>query len=223
MSETPFLGKKFAAFLFDMDGTVLTSIVAAERVWAAWARSHGLDVDAFLKTIHGMRSIDTVRRLALPGVDPEAEAAKITQAEIEDVEGVVAIDGVVDFLQSLPADRWAIVTSAPRALALRRLEAAGIPMPPLLITSEDVTRGKPVPDCFLLGAERLGVSADRCLIFEDAPAGIAAAEAAGADVLVITTTHQHRYETSHPTLASYAGITAKVDSADGTLTIVSKG
>src|SRR6187551_2701028 len=120
----PFPDRGFAAFLFDMDGTILTSIVAAERVWAAWARGHGLDVEAFLPTIHGVRSVETVRRLALPGVDPEAEAAAITRAEIEDVEGIEAIAGAAAFLAALPADRWAIVTSAPRELAVRRLAAA---------------------------------------------------------------------------------------------------
>ncbi|NVZ78779.1 HAD family hydrolase, partial [Pseudomonas gingeri] len=84
-----FEGQRFAAFLFDMDGTLLNSIAAAERVWSNWARRHGLDVEAFLPTIHGVRSIDTVRRQNLPGVDAEREAAAISQAEIDDVEGVV--------------------------------------------------------------------------------------------------------------------------------------
>ncbi|TKB82735.1 MAG: HAD family hydrolase, partial [Mesorhizobium sp.] len=69
-----FAGRKFAAFLFDMDGTILNSIAAAERVWAAWAHRQGLDVAAFLPTIHGVRAIETIGRLALPGVDPAREA-----------------------------------------------------------------------------------------------------------------------------------------------------
>lgn len=206
----PFPDRHFAAFLFDMDGTILTSIVAAERVWAGWARRHGLDVEAFLPTIHGVRSVETVRRLALPGVDPEAEAAEITRLEIEDVDGVEAIAGADAFLAALPADRWAIVTSAPRALATRRLEAAGLPIPPVMITAEDVDRGKPAPDCFLLAADRLGVPADHCLVFEDTPAGIAAAEAAGAVVMVITVTHAHPLETPHPGVPDYAALGARV-------------
>ncbi|MFA6117728.1 MAG: HAD-IA family hydrolase [Sphingomonas sp.] len=206
----PFPDRRFAAFLFDMDGTILTSIVAAERVWAGWARRHGLDVEAFLPTIHGVRSVETVRRLGLPGVDPEAEAAEITRLEIEDVAGVEAIAGAAAFLAALPADRWAIVTSAPRALATRRLEAAGLPVPPVMITSEDVERGKPAPDCFLLAATRLGVPADQCLVFEDTPAGIAAAEAAGAAVMVITVTHAHPLETAHPGVLDYAALSARI-------------
>ena len=191
MNPPPFAEREFAAVLFDMDGTILSSIAAAERVWARWAARHGLDVRAFLPTIHGMRSVETVRRLGLPGVDPQAEAAAITREEMDDVAGIEAIAGVRAFLAALPATRWAVVTSAPRALALRRIEAAGLPVPPLLVAAENVERGKPAPDCFRLAAERLGVRAADCLVFEDAPAGIAAAEAAGAAVVVITATHAH--------------------------------
>ncbi|WP_158913956.1 HAD-IA family hydrolase [Caulobacter sp. S45] len=214
MTQAPFPDRSFAAFLFDMDGTILNSIAAAERVWAAWARSHGLDVAAFPPTIHGVRAVETVRRQGLAGVDPETEGAAINRAELEDVEGVEAIAGAGAFLASLPAERWAVVTSASRALAMRRLQAAGLPSPPLLITAEDVAHGKPAPDCFRLAAQRLGVRAEDCLVFEDAPAGIAAAEAAGASVVVITATHTHPLATRHPVLTGYEGLAVRVG-ADG--------
>jgi len=206
-----FNARRFSAFLFDMDGTLLNSIIAAERVWTIWAQRHDLDVAAFLPTIHGVRSVDTIRRLNLPGLDPIIEAEGISQAEIEDVEGVVSVAGAARFLASLPAERWAIVTSAPRALAEARLKAAGLKVPPNLITAEDVSQGKPAPDCFLLAAKRLGVDIKNCLVFEDAPAGIAAAEAAGASMMVITATHEHAITTMHTTLASYEGVKVVVD------------
>ncbi|WP_413728594.1 HAD-IA family hydrolase [Sodalis sp. RH19] len=203
--------QRFAAFLFDMDGTLLNSIASAERVWSRWAARHGLDVATFLPTIHGVRSVETIRRLNLPGVDPEAEARAITQAEIEDTDGIVPIAHAPDFLAALPPDRWAIVTSAPRELALRRLRAAGLRVPALLISAEDVVRGKPAPDCYLMAADRLGVDAGRCLVFEDAPAGIAAAEAAGARVVVITATHRHPMRVRHLALADYGEYRAAAD------------
>lgn len=202
---------KYGALLFDMDGTLLSSIKAAERIWGAWAARQGLDVDAFLKTIHGARAIDTIRQLALPGIDAEREAQEITRAEIADIDGVVEIPGAIRFLLSLPSDKWAIVTSAPKALAMRRLQAAGIPLPAVLITSEDVERGKPQPDCYLLAAQKLGVSANDCLIFEDAAAGIAAGETAGATVVVVTSTHEHKIETTHATICNYEELFAEVD------------
>ncbi|MER8435351.1 HAD-IA family hydrolase [Mesorhizobium sp. M1312] len=206
-----FAGKKFAAFLFDMDGTVVNSIAAAERVWADWARRQGLDVAAFLPTIHGVRAIETIARLALPGVDPMREADALLQAEAADIDGILPIAGAAAFLASLPPERWAIVTSAPRELALLRIAAAGIPLPAILVAAEDVSHGKPAPDCFRLAAERLGVDARDCLVFEDAPAGISAAEAAGATVVVISATHQHPLQTPHAAIASYDGLGITVD------------
>ncbi len=203
--------RAFGAFLFDMDGTVLNSIAAAERIWAAWAERHGVDVETFLPTIHGVRAIDTITRLNLPGVDAEAQAAFITEAEIEDVEGIVEIPGAAAFLKSLPTDRWAMVTSAPRDLALRRMAAAGIPEPAVMITAEDVTAGKPDPAGYRLAAKRLGLEPADCLIFEDATVGIQAAEAAGAPLMIITATHQHPIETSHATIASYRDVALSID------------
>ncbi|MGY2440490.1 HAD-IA family hydrolase [Pseudomonas sp. SDO52101_S400] len=204
--------RAFGAFLFDMDGTVLNSIAAAERIWAAWAERHGVDVETFLPTIHGVRAIDTITRLNLPGVDAEVQAAFITEAEIEDVDGIVEIPGAAAFLKSLPADRWAMVTSAPRDLALRRMAAAGIPEPAVMITAEDVAAGKPDPAGYRLAAKRLGLEPVDCLIFEDATVGIQAAEAAGAPLMIITATHQHPIETPHATIASYRDIALSIDS-----------
>jgi sugar-phosphatase len=213
--------KSYAALLFDMDGTLLSSIEAAERVWGSWAERHGLDVANFLPTIHGVRAEDTIRKQNIPDINIDAEVQWVTEAEFNDVGGIIPIDGIAAFLQSLPVDRWAIVTSASLDLATRRLKAAGIATPDVVVTAEDVAKGKPYPDPFLLAAEKLGVSATDCLVFEDAPAGIQAAEAAGADVMVIKATHQHPMETPHSSIDDYASITIGLDSA-GWIKIVQK-
>ena len=212
-----FTERTFAAFLFDMDGTLVDSIAATNRIWTRWAEGHGIDPDAVLRTMHGVRAVETIRR-HLPRGDIEHEVAVLTQAELEDMEGLLELAGAAAFLRTLPPRRWAVVTSAPRALALARLERAGIPLPPVLVTAEDVTCGKPAPDCFLLAARRLGVEPGDCLVWEDAPSGIAAAEAAGAAVLVVTATHAHPLATSHPVVASYEGLAAGLDAA-GRLTL----
>mgnify|MGYP001616018527 CR=1 FL=1 len=219
MSARPVFDRSFSAFLFDMDGTLLNSILATERVWTRWALKHGLDVATFLPTMHGRRGIDTITQLGLPGVDPAAEVKEVEQGEMEDVDGVVPIAGAIAFLSALPADRWGIVTSAPVALARRRLAAAGIPLPKVIVTAEDVTKGKPAPDGYRLGAARLGFDPADCLVFEDVPAGILAGEGAGAHVAVITATHHHPIETGHPKLENYEGVASVVDS-DGRLRLI---
>ena len=201
-----------------MDGTLLNSMAVVERVWGAWAERNGLDPVEFTKTVHGVRAVDTIRNLELPDIDPEKEAFDLALAEIADVEGIVEIPGAVDFLNSLPPERWAIVTSAPLDLAVRRLTAAGIPTPRLMITGEDVSVGKPDPQGYRIAAERLGVRAEDCLVFEDAPAGILAGLAAGADVVVVTGAHAAAEGTPHMTLARYHDITVE-RATDGTVSL----
>jgi len=174
--------------LFDLDGVLVDSTPAVARVWTKWALAKGFeDPDEIVRRAHGRPSIDTVRDL-LPGADFELENEVILRGEIEDTEGVIALPGVRELLNSLPADQWAIVTSCARPLAEIRLKTAGLPIPHRLQTSDDVRRGKPDPEPYLKGAALLGVPAGRCVVFEDAPAGIRAGKAAGALVIALPTT-----------------------------------
>lgn len=180
-----FNGRAYAAFLFDMDGTMIDSTVVAERVWSDWAVRNGVDAAALLAAVHGVRAEDTIRRFARDGMDIDAETAGLTAAEIAAADGIYAVPGVAAFIADLDPAQWAVVTSAPRALAERRFEAAGLPVPATMVTAEDVGHGKPDPEGYLKAAALLGVPIGECLVFEDAPAGIAAGLAAGADVVVV--------------------------------------
>jgi sugar-phosphatase len=180
-----FRGETYAAFLFDMDGTLLDSSRVVERVWSAWAKRHGHEPADVLAVCQGLQYRDTLRRFAKPDIDIEAEAAALLQAELEDTEGVVAIAGVRALIDGLDPTRWAIVTSAPRALAEARLRAAGLPIPQYFITGESVRLGKPGPEGFLRAAELLSAPIGECLVFEDSPAGVAAGKAAGAKVAIV--------------------------------------
>lgn len=213
----PYPGRSFQACLFDMDGTLLTSIESAERVWSRWFTRFGLDPVVYLPRIHGVQTLETIRRLALPNVDPQREADWIAREELADLEGVRPIEGAAAFVAGLPHHGWAIVTSATRRLAEARLEAAGLVAPPLFITAEDIAVGKPAPDCYIETARRLNVDVARCLVFEDAPAGIASGQAAGAAVVVITETHAHPVESPFPRIRDYRGIAARYDAGQVTL------
>jgi mannitol-1-/sugar-/sorbitol-6-phosphatase len=188
MATSPMLqfrGTTYAAFLFDMDGTLLDSSAVVERTWRQWANQHGVDPVQLLSAVHGVRAEDTVRRFAPAGVDVAVEVSKLLQTELADVEGVEPILGVQAFLQALASDAWAVVTSAPRALAEVRLLAAHIPVPRVLVGAEDVERGKPDPEGYLRAAEALCVPISECLVFEDSLAGVEAAKSAGAHVAIV--------------------------------------
>jgi len=180
-----FQGHAYAAFLFDMDGTMLDSSAVVERNWRAWAVRHGVAVDELLASIHGVRGEDVVRRFGPPDLDVAAEAAWLLAADLADVEGIVPIAGIEALISSLDPATWAVVTSASRNLATLRLRAEGLPIPETLIAADDVAKGKPDPEGFLKAAAILGVPIDKCLVFEDSLAGVAAARAAGAQVVIV--------------------------------------
>jgi mannitol-1-/sugar-/sorbitol-6-phosphatase len=108
---------------------------------------------------------------------------------MEDEEGVVVMPGATKLLKSLPPERWCVVTSGTRRLAMSRLEAGNLPVPEVLISADDVVNGKPNPEPYLKGAETLKMKPAECLVIEDAPAGIDAAHAAGMKVVALMTTY----------------------------------
>jgi mannitol-1-/sugar-/sorbitol-6-phosphatase len=173
--------------LFDLDGVLVDSTPAVARVWAKWAAKHGFVADDVVRQAHGKPSIATIREL-LPHGDHDAENLEVERGEIEDVEGVVPLPGALELLRALPLDRWAIVTSCTRTLAGVRIRAAGLPMPRNLVTSSDITHGKPHPEPYQKGAKILGLAPSECVVMEDAPAGIRAGKAAGARVFCLRTT-----------------------------------
>jgi sugar-phosphatase len=158
-----------------------------ERHWAAFCARHGLDLAEVLSHAYGVRTSDTLRLVA-PHLDAERESSAFDDAEARDVEGLVPVRGAPELLAALDPGRWGIVTSGHRVLATRRLAAVGLEQPAVLVCGDDIDRGKPDPSGYLLGAQLLGVEPGACTVVEDAPAGIAAARAAGMRVIGVSTT-----------------------------------
>jgi len=170
------------AVLLDMDGTLVDSDASVERAWTTWSVEHGPDPADVLTIVHGSPPAPTIRRL-LPALDDAAVAASAQRQmdlQYDDVADVVAAPGAAELLAALErlSMPWAVVTSADVRLAKARLGAAGIE-PPLLVTVEDVRRGKPDPEGFLMAAARLGVAPEACLVVEDSEPGLASGRAAG--------------------------------------------
>jgi sugar-phosphatase len=174
-----------SVLLFDMDGTLVDSTASVERAWSRFAARHGLDAAAILAVAHGRPTIEVVADFAPPGVDVVAETDRIEAEEIDRTDGISEIPGAAALLGGLDRDRWAVVTSATRALTTRRLAAVGIPLPKILVAADDVTKGKPHPQPYMLAAKALGFDARDAVVFEDAPAGLTSALAAGATTVVV--------------------------------------
>lgn len=178
-----------AAILFDLDGVLCDSTQQVDREWREWAARKGVNGDAVMAIAHGVRTIEVIRRVA-PHLDAASEAAAIEDHEAHDQTGVVVMPGALDLVLSIPEGRWGVVTSGSRLLAQSRLRHCGLPVPEVLVTSDDVTNGKPHPEPYLKGAAGLGYRAAECLVIEDAPAGIQSALAGGMKVLGITSTYR---------------------------------
>ncbi|WP_406202710.1 HAD-IA family hydrolase [Kitasatospora sp. NBC_01560] len=206
------------ALLLDMDGTLVDSDAVVERCWHDWALEHGLDPARVIAVAHGRQGHTTMATL-LPDRPTElnlADNARLLAREKNDTEGVVPIPGAAAFLAALAGLPHALVTSADEALARVRMAAAGLPLPPALVTAESVGAGKPDPEGFLKGAAAVGFAPADCLAFEDSAAGIAAALAAGVPVVGIGPRAGAHHPTAHAATLEDVSVTA---AADGTLTV----
>jgi len=209
------------ALLFDMDGTLVDSTAVVERAWKRAAAKWNADFDMLRRHMHGRRAIDIMRDILPPEASAqlEAEVAAIDEVELTETDGIVAVAGAAALLAALPADAWALVTSARPELAAARMRAADLPLPATMITSATVARGKPHPECFLRAAERLGVAPKDALVLEDAPAGLAAGRAAGCRVVALATTMESKSLADVDWIPNLSALRLEVRDGDGWMTL----
>jgi sugar-phosphatase len=183
---------KKIGFLFDLDGTLINSQDSVVHSWVTMANEAGIPLEA-LAGHHGIPAEQTLRKILVGREEAEIQrwVRRVTELEIEDVDGTNAVPGALELLAEL-TDReipWTIVTSCTTDLAIARTRAAKIPMPANSVTFDQVSRGKPFPEPFMLGADRLGLQTDICWAIEDAPGGVTSAKEAGCIVAGVLTTH----------------------------------
>lgn len=172
-----------SALLFDNDGVLVDSHAAAAEAWAKWASEFAPHFVWDVPENAGVRAEDKIRQL-LPPDQFEIANNRINELEQSTAQATVALPGAFELTNSLPPGTWTVCTSANINLGRARLRAAGIPVPEHLVTAEDVERGKPWPDPYLLGAKKLGLEPSDCVVFEDAPAGVQSALDAGVGLIV---------------------------------------
>ncbi|PKV84244.1 HAD-IA family hydrolase [Streptomyces sp. TLI_146] len=199
------------ALLFDSDETLVSTLRSVVRCWTQWAADYGMTLEDVKKVeVHGRPAAAIVADL-LPAEQVAEAVARLENAEVADAKagGVTLVTGASEFLAALPPTRWAVVTSGTRRVAEARLSQVGI-QPQCLVTVEDVTHHKPHPEPFLLAAERLGVDPSLCVVFEDAPAGLTSARAAGMRTVALTTTHAVGALDADAVVADFNDISAHV-------------
>ena len=193
------------AIVFDLDGVLVDTMPSIRAAWTRWAMERGIRPEEVLASIH-MTGVELIRRFA-PGVDPLTEARRISSGQARSKRALKRFDGALEIMTRLPADAWAIVTSARLEPALRHLAAARLPVPQVLITAELTPRGKPDPSGYRLAAEQLGIAPAECLAIEDSPAGLRAALDAGMTAIGVTNTHTaSELSHAHAVIASLADL-----------------
>lgn len=206
------IGQEFEGVIFDMDGTLIDSTPAVLRAWSLWAAEHDLTPED-IEGNHGVPSAGVVRKV-LPEHRHESAIERIDALELEDVQGITVLPGAAEALASLSEAKNAIATSCSLPLAEARIAAAALVPPSIVVTADDVVRGKPAPDPFLLAAKHLGVDPNRCLVVEDAPAGLQAARAAGCWTLAVVTTTPIEELEADAVVQNLADVTFEVTAAD---------
>ena len=207
------------AVLFDMDGTLVDSTAIVEHAWGGWAARHGIPLETVLSFSHGRPTSSTLEHF-LPGQDHAEELQHLDRFEEQHLTGILPVPGAAQAVHAVLNHPWAVVTSAQRVLAEARMQAAGLPLPNVMVPVDEVRHGKPNPEGFLRAAALLGIAPGDCLVFEDTPPGIQAGLNAGMQVVALSTTMPAALLHHHPVIRDFHDVT--IQAANETLTVALK-
>ncbi|KAJ1861631.1 hypothetical protein LPJ73_000975 [Coemansia sp. RSA 2703] len=211
-----------AAALFDLDGTLISTLQVTEQIYTRHALQHSVDPQPVIHFCHGVPTLQVLEQFFPPALHTPEYAAQLEREAADQLTGLELIPGARELLASIPLDRWAIYTSGMPFLALPRMRHLGVRVPEVMLTPVDVARGKPMPDGYVMAAERLHVDPKRCVVFEDAVAGIRAGVAAGAVVVGVRTlldAKQLKEAGATYTVRDMTCVSVTASPADGSLTI----
>ncbi|CCD22411.1 glycerol-1-phosphatase RHR2 NDAI_0A02530 [Naumovozyma dairenensis CBS 421] len=203
MSKEP-ISLRVNAALFDVDGTIIISQPALAAFWKDFAEDKPyFNAEHVIHVSHGWRTFDAIAKFAPDFADRDYVTKLEGEIPIKFGEHSIQVPGAVDLcndLNKLPKEKWAVATSGTFEMASKWFELLGIKRPTYFITANDVKKGKPNPDPYLMGRNGLGYpinekdpSRSKVIVFEDAPAGIAAGKAAGCKIVGVATTFSLDY------------------------------
>ncbi|KAJ1724093.1 hypothetical protein LPJ53_001614 [Coemansia erecta] len=221
-TRPPAVLSDIAAILFDLDGTLISTLQVTEQIYTRHALLHGVDPHAVVHFCHGVPTLQVLERFFPPSMHTPEHAMQLEREAAEQLTGLELIPGARELLASIPADRWAVYTSGMPFLALPRMHHLGVPVPAVMLTPVDVARGKPQPDGYVLAAEKLNADPKKCVVFEDAVAGIRAGVAAGTVVIGVRTlldAQQLKNAGAAYTVRDMACVSVTASAADGSLII----
>ena len=180
---------KFDCFIFDVDATLVDTETVIDNIWKTWAKGVGIDFSLVQQHIHG-RKIEETLRCVNSVLANDEQILAVKSIAVNEMKKATAIPGALEFVSKLDQGSWAIATSGPRKIASTSLHAAGFELPRVMVCAEEVSKGKPEPEPFLVAAKMLNVSPEQCVAFEDSPVGIKSAKTAGCYTIALLTSHR---------------------------------
>jgi len=181
----------FKGVIFDVDATLVDTTSVIDDIWKTWAEKKSISFEDVYPHIHGRKVNETLEAVN-PKFVNEADIAEVKGIAIEKMKAANAIPEALNFVNTIPRKLWGIATSGPKSIATTSLIASGFELPSVMVCGEDVSKGKPHAEPFILAAQKLGFKPSQCIAFEDSPVGVESAKSAGCYTVALKTSHSEK-------------------------------